>query len=169
LNAAPNSGPAGFTTSFTDQTTPGGFTISNLDENNLMVGQALFEPTVTDALHMVFSAPVTALSVDFAIDILPTSAAGTLTLTTSSGVVNQASSVVGGSFQGGHLTFSTATPFTSADLQGILATGAPTQIEIDNLTLTLASVPEPASLTLLATGTIGLLGSAWRRRKSAAA
>jgi hypothetical protein len=66
----------------------------------VIVGQALFAPTTTELLQLTFNKPVTQLSVDFAINIGLLSPAGFLQLITSSGTVNQASSNVGGNFQG---------------------------------------------------------------------
>ena len=160
LNEPPDAaGPANFTTSFTDTVDANGYVISNAHQNNLMVGQALLEPTATSALTLSFNMPVTQLSVDFAIN---TSFAfpGSLRLITPSGTVTQTGSNVGGLFPGGTLTFATGTAFTTATLQGVVPGGA-TQIEIDNLNLT--SVPEPSTIGLLGFGTAVLVG--WQRKR----
>ncbi len=171
LNAPPNSGPATFLTSFTDTSTTNGYSISTSLMNNLMMGQALLEPSATSPLTLTFNTPVTSLSVDFAVDT-PQSPAGSLVLNTPVGSTTQTGSNVGGAFPGGHLTFSSVTPFTTATLEGFNAAGAPTQIEIDNLDLvpvpTSGATPEPASVVLLGFGAAGLFGYRWRRRRLAA-
>ena len=88
--------------------------------------------------------PVTQLTVDFAIGVT-TPGSGFLHLDTPSGSADQTASYgAGDDFPGGTLTFSTATPFLTATLQGFDTTsspaGAPINIYIDNLQLT--EVPE---------------------------
>ncbi|MBV8131912.1 MAG: VPDSG-CTERM sorting domain-containing protein [Alphaproteobacteria bacterium] len=166
LNKPPDAaGPPTFTTSFTDAVDPNGYQITNIPENGLMVGQSLFAPIVTSPLTLTFNTPVTQLSVDFAIDIPNGFPPGFLQLMTPSGTVDQPSSNVGGGngFQGGTLDFITASPFTTATLQGFFAPGGATQIDIDNLNLTPAPVAEPSTLGLLGLGLAVLAG--WRRKR----
>jgi len=170
LNKAPNSGDPAFSTSFTG----GRYQITNLSANPLIVGQALFEPLLPvgppfpgSPLQLTFNEPVTQLSVDFAINV-PIS--GFLRLVTSSGTFDQATSNGGPPSPGGHLSFSTATPFSSATLQGFgdFPFTGPALIEIDNLHLT--AVPGPiagAGLPGLILACGGLLGW-WRRRQKIA-
>jgi hypothetical protein len=169
LNKPPDAaGPPTFTTSFTDAVNPNGYQITNIPENGLMVGQSLFAPIVSSPLTLTFNTPVTQFSVDFAIDIPNGFPPGFLQLVTPSGTVDQASSIVGGGngFQGGTLDFITASPFTTATLQGFTSGGTfTTQIDIDNLNLTPAAsgVPEPSTLGLLGIGVAVMVG--WRRKR----
>jgi hypothetical protein len=167
LDEQPNSGSTTFTTTFADAADPGGALIVGtglFHPNPLMVGQFLFQLTSTGPLTVTFNQPVFALTVDFAINDPSGSAAGSLKLVTSSGTDAEAGSNVGGAFQGGTLSFSSATPFLAATLQGFLASGASTQLSIDNLQLSTTSVPEPSSA--LAVFGLLLMGLALRARKS---
>src|SRR5215813_3691855 len=121
LNIAPNVGAATFRTSFTDTVDPTAYQISNMPVNRLISGPALFAPfATTSALTLTFNTPITQLSLDFAIPI-PPNRGGFLRLVTSSGSLDQVSSTDGSDlFPGGTLTFSAATPFSSATLQGFL-------------------------------------------------
>jgi hypothetical protein len=151
LNKPPDAaGPPTFTTSFTDAVNPNGYQITNIPENGLIIGQSLFAPIVTSPLTLTFNTPVTQFSVDFAIDISNGFPPGFLRLVTPSGTVNQPSSFVGGFFQGGTLDFITASPFTTATLQGFTSGGIfSTQIAIDSgkRLLSRASLGPPARST----------------------
>src|ERR1051326_2652602 len=134
LNVAPNVNPGTFLASFTDANPPDFYEIQgSLQPNNLFSGQYLIElHSQTDALNIVFNTSVDRLIVDFALAIGNGSSPGSLKLTTPAGGTTQASSDQAGGtgFQGGILTFSSATPFTSATLQGFLSGGtAPVRSE----------------------------------------
>lgn len=162
-NRAPNVGGSGFLATFSGTTgDPGAFTVINPDPdlNALMIGQILWNaPAPADGLTVTFNQAVDQVLVDFAI-LTP----GSLSLTSSAGGVTVNSAVVGGgNFQGGTLSFSSATPFTSFSLLALSAAGAPAQFAIDNLRV--SQVPEPGTLGLLLLG-LGLasLGVLRRRR-----
>jgi hypothetical protein len=146
LSKPPNSGPSTFTTSFTDTAVSNGYEILSFQPNSLMSGQVLVAPAGnTSALTLVFSTPVTTLTVDFAIDQSINGAAGSFKLITGNGdVVNQTASNVGGFNQGGVLTFTTSTPFSSATLQGFGPGATSTEMAIDNLSLTFTQAPTVA-------------------------
>jgi hypothetical protein len=172
VDAPPNSGSATFTTSFTDVATPDGYAIANFQPNNLFSGESLVASTSTDPLVLTFNTPVQALTVDFALDLLNGGPLdeGVFRLTTPTDTMDVSGSNVGGFFQGGTLTFTTSTPFTTATLQGFHHDGTtPVQMAIDNLDLSTTpatATPEPASLTLLGLGGFGLLGFVRRQRRT---
>lgn len=162
LNRAPNAGPATFLTTFASSPTANGFTVfSGSVPNVLFSGQHLFDPVgVADVLALTFNTAISSLQVDFGLFLQPTSPAGHLTLTTPVGSVSQTGGVVGGAFQGGTLVFNSLLPFTTAQLAGFNAAGAPLFFAIDDLVLNTAPVPEPATSVLVITG---LGAAAWRR------
>jgi hypothetical protein len=68
----------------------------------------------------------------------------------------------------GTVTFQTGSTPVAGSLGFVFASAdtAPiTQIFVDNVALTVASVPEPGTLVLVSTGLIGLLCYAWRRQR----
>ncbi len=162
LNRAPNIGDALFRTSFASGS---GFpyVIDTFQPNVLFSGQMLYQPTFPDsALTLTFNTPVDFVRLDFAV-VFP----GRLVLTTSEGTVSLDSMVVGGAFEGGTLTFSSANPFTSLQLQAFEQTGSPTLFAIDNLTLNTSAIPEPSTFALLFVGFVSTGGAmAWRRRSN---
>jgi hypothetical protein len=75
----------------------------------------------------------------------------------------------------GQFAIGTFTAYATSEVITFTGASSPTQgsvlngLELRDLTPAVTGVPEPASLTLLATGALGLLGYGWRRRKQAAA
>lgn len=127
--------------------------------NGLISGQFLtqLEP---GSLVLTFNAPVTAISLSFALNALAPGA--TLRLTDSFGNSGSIGAVdVGGGqgYFGGNVGFDFAVPVTSVTIEAFEPTGAPTQFAIDNLNL--VPLPAPASAGLLA---VAGLAAARRRR-----
>ena len=157
-NVAPNIGPSSFLTTFTASPTTNGFVIANFQPNPLLSGLILYDPTApVDTLSIGFNQPVYGVALDFAVN-----QPGVFQLSSSAGSASLDSANVGGEFEGGHFTFSSATSFNSLNLTALNAAGAPTLIALDNLAVT---VPEPATIALFGIGLAGLGFS--RRRKRA--
>jgi hypothetical protein len=153
----PNSGPAAFQASFTSAPDPGSFIILDFNQPNvLMTGQYFILQSVSspnNSLTITLNMPITSVTVNFAVET-----AGRLVLTTPFESTSQNSAVVGGPSQGGVLSFSTTTPFTSFQLAAFDGNGNPIRFAIDNLvmeTATSTAVPEPTTMLLLATGLVG--------------
>jgi hypothetical protein len=160
LNKAPNSGNLpGFTTSFTSSGGGADYSISTFSPNSLFSGQMLYAPSFTGSLILAFNAPINAITFVFAVDDF---ASGSLTGTSSSGLLTVPATVQGaGGFVGGTFSFSPATAFSSISLAGFGGTGGPTQLAIDNLTLT--NIPEPSALIPMSLVSLAFLSRRCRR------
>lgn len=72
------------------------------------------------------------------------------------GTFDQASSDIGGAFQGGTLSFRWDTPYSQGFLlQAFRSNGDPVMFEIDNLRVDVTT-PEPSTVTLLGAGLLVL-------------
>ena len=153
----PNSGPASFQASFTSAADPSAFVILDFAQPNvLMTGQYFIlqsGSSPSTVLTITLNQPITSVTVNFAVET-----AGRLVLTNPFDSTSQNSAVVGGLSQGGVLSFTSATPFTSFQLAAFDSNGNAIRFAIDNLvmeTFTSTAVPEPTTMLLLATGLVG--------------
>jgi hypothetical protein len=172
LNRAPNVGDPTFRTDFTTAPNTTGFDVAPFQPNPLFSGNSLFDPLggLINTLTLTFNTPVNSVQFVFGMNLLPNGPPGFITLTSPAGSQTQAAGNVGGIFQGGTFSFSSSTPFTTLQLEAFDSAGGRVEFAIDNLTLNTvpeAVIPEPASLTLLALGAVGLAGAARRRRSVA--
>lgn len=156
---SPNTGDPTFLTTFA-QADPGGAQIlQSFPVPSPLVGR--FLTTVRPGVLILgFSQPVFGLDVDFVLDAPFDDGAAHLELVTSSSTEDP--SCCEGYYYG-HLSFSSATPFISATLDGFDAPGHETPFAIDNLSLSTA-IPEPSLVVLAGAGLAGLIGL--RRRVS---
>jgi len=157
VNRAPNVGSASFQASFVSAAA-GSYTIATFAANPLFSGQSLVSPTIPNVLTISFNMPVNQVQFAWAQEF-----PGLIQFSSAAGNQNQNSANVGGPFEGGTFSFSSATPFTSFTLAAFNAAGAPVNLAIDNLTLTTNPVPEPATLLLFGTGLAAL--AKFRKRK----
>jgi hypothetical protein len=168
-NEAPNSfsGPLGaaLRASFSGSTDPGDFEITGAFNPTPGSGQDLFAPAdPTAVLTVTLNEPVITLSLDFGMNATPPpgTTGSFLRLITPVGSLDQPAT--GGTlFASGHLSFSSATPFTTFQVEAFSGvTNAQTQFAIDNLAFTV--VPEPSTIGLVALG-LGTLRAAFARRR----
>lgn len=136
--------------------TPTGFQYRLMNGDFLTIGSAF--GAAGSALTIVFSAPVTAFSLDFGLDD-PSHATTLAFLTNASGSGSADGSLTSGyRYPEGTLSYAGG-PFTTITLQSNAI-----DFQIDNLRVTPA-VPEPESVVLFA---VGLAGLVLRRRQAKA-
>ena len=131
-------------------------------ENSLGVGDGgteVFFPG--DTIDLVFDTPVTSLSVNFiSTSNTPPNTFSITTLFGSSSNGNTPDSVLADTGEVFNVMFTSATPFTSAQLYG--GAGGAHTYNIDDIFFTV--VPVPPAILLFTSGLLLLGGSSWRSR-----
>jgi hypothetical protein len=172
LNRAPNLGSLSILASFTSSGSSF-FRIgpASAPVNNLFSGQYLITGSTTDSLIITFSAPVTQFSTDYALNVVTGAPSGSMTAVTNNAETFSSSSSDAGPAntpQGGTLSFTASTPFTSVTLTARNASAATVQFGVDNTSVgegVSATAPEPGSLALLALTGLPLGTLVIRRRR----
>lgn len=139
--------------------TPTGFQYQRMQGDFLTIGSAF--GASGSALTITFSAPVTAFSVNFAID--DPAAASIFSVATSAGGAASSGGALSGGFRYPEGTLS----FTGAAFNSVTFQSTAIDFQIDNLQVTTAPVPEPSSLLLIGAG-LPVLGLIRRRTRHAA-
>ena len=163
LNEAPNSGNiGGFFTNFTAVGGGSDYGIFAFAPNSLFNGQSLVASTSTNGLVLTFNDPVTAISFDFAVD---DSTSGNLSMFIPSigSFSFLGTQQSGGGFVGNLISFSSLTPFFSVTLTGTNSGGNPTQLALDNLTLT-TPVPEPSAFIAISGIALAVMARRYARQ-----
>ena len=121
-----------------------------------------------NTLSVLLNQPITAVSLVFATNTTFQNP-GSLQFVSAAGSTTVTGTNQGGSFPGGTLTFSSATPFTSFTLAALAPAGERVpEFAIDNLTVTAQQVvPEPGTLALAGMGLLPLAGAVVRKRRKA--
>lgn len=153
FNRTPNVGSPTFNATFASSPTAGGLSISSFLPNNLTIGQVLYVPFGQQTLTVSLNQSVTAVALDFAVP-----SHGTLQFSSVAGNTSLTSGVVGGSFEGGSLTFSSPTSFTSFQVWALNPSNTQIEFAIDNLVMV---VPEPGVGSLWV---LGMCAGALSRR-----
>ena len=175
LNAPPDSGDPSFLADFTSVPDAGAFSVfSFISGLQPAFSGNFFSSQIgsTSTLTLTFNQLVDGLSLDFSLNVSNSNpAAGSFQAATPFQTFSVASADIGGSFQGGSLSFAGATPFTTVQLTAFDTAGNPIAFTIDNLVITgtIAAVPEPSTLAMGGAAVLIGLGCAWRRRRTLAA
>lgn len=161
VNVAPDSGPSSFRANFTSAPNATAFQVVPFQPNGLFSGNSLAEPTGTtgNVLTVTLNTAVNLVNLVFA-----TNGPGSLTFASAAGTITVTSTPQSGGagFQGGILSFSSATAFTSFTLTA----GTGPEFAIDNLTMRIAApagVPDGGSTLAMIGGCALLLLAAHRR------
>ena len=155
LNCSPEVGPPGFLASFASSPNPAAFSIGTVAPNPSFSGQNLMDtshPSSSDTLTITVNRAITAVHFDFALF-----SPGHLELHSLAGMASASTGLT----QAGNLSFQSNTGFTQFSLTGFDTSDLPTMLAIDNLSLTIATVPEPSAGWLLLAG----LGLCWIRKQ----
>ncbi|HQR06862.1 MAG TPA: PEP-CTERM sorting domain-containing protein [Gemmatales bacterium] len=160
-NAPPASGPGGFTATFTSAPTASGVSVNFTSLGFFGFSSQFLNASTPQTLTVTFNVPVITLSVNFTYTTGQTTPPAHFEADVGSNVYSG-----GTSSPGGTLNFTNPTPFSSVVFFAIDNTGSQTAWAIDNLTLTPAAVPEPATVALLGFSVAGVAGAVyWWRRK----
>jgi hypothetical protein len=109
-------------------------------------------PGSSDTLTITVNSAITTVHFDFALF-----SPGHLELHSLAGMASASTGLT----QAGNLSFQSNTGFTQFSLTGFDTSDLPTMLAIDNLSLTIATVPEPSAGWLLLAG----LGLCWIRKQ----
>jgi len=115
VNRAPNVGSASFQASFVSAVA-GSYTITGFVPHPLFSGQSLVSPTIPNVLTISFNMPVNQVQFAWAQEF-----PGFIQFASAAGNQSQNSANVGGFFEGGTFSFSSATSFTSFTLAAFTA------------------------------------------------